>query len=195
MSRSAAASPAVLPAHAGMARCTPSPTSASVEFSPHTRGWPVENGFPFPLTIGSPRTRGDGPNSNGESPRTPGVLPAHAGMARPATDPKHQAFLFSPHTRGWPAVQRDPALTLKVLPAHAGMARAATPRRRTCPGVLPAHAGMARPARGGRRKSPGSPRTRGDGPLTDTHSPLTSGVLPAHAGMARRPLSGHTVTP
>ncbi len=193
----------VFPAHAGMARCCwrasslaagfPRPRgdgphfssacSASLAFSPPTRGWPGQAG---------------------DAGFTPGVFPAHAGMARrpPARPPSASGFprprgdgpgrvtaassnsAFSPPTRGWPAGGIRQGGHGAVFPAHAGMAREDLPRAATPPGF---------------------PRPRGDGPLIwptatypDAFSPPTRGwpastlrqalnplVFPAHAGMAR----------
>ena len=80
---------AVLPAHAGMARCSVLRNLCSKPFSPHTRGWP---GFPLPdqgRSPRSPRTRGDGPADRQRIQNILAVLPAHAGMARQPTENHH----------------------------------------------------------------------------------------------------------
>ncbi len=153
-------------------------------FSPPTRGWPA---------VAEPANWRQW------------VFPAHAGMARlfdivcdaarrfprprgdgpPLQRRAVRGVVFSPPTRGWPAIRDWDNLTENVFPAHAGMARAA----------VPAHPDHGR-----------FPRPRGDGPSLprlvipfETFSPPTRGwpasfmgglegsvVFPAHAGMAPR---------
>ena len=148
-----------------MARTRPSPRRCHRPFSPHARGWPVTDLRDTGMHLGSPRTRGDGPESvylpiQGlrRSPRTRGdgppvvgkgtkqdvVLPARAGMARATIAPAMPAPRFSPHARGWPG----------------------EPLRR-------------------RGLGDGSPRTRGDGPDLRAGIVAEAIVLPARAGMAR----------
>ena len=156
-------------------------------FSPHPRGWSVRNWWgcrstgvlPAPAgmvrqsriqnhpTQRSPRTRGDGPYRASQSSQSP---------------------RFSPHPRGWSAVEQQSKAFQKVLPAPAGMVRR---------------------LRSGRSSTRSSPRTRGDGPAflavsreRSEFSPhprgwsdgrqslrLAPAVLPAPAGMVRRAVS------
>ncbi len=193
----------VFPAHAGMARrrwqawpCPhrfprprgdgpngSKPPASEYWFSPPTRGWPVLN-----LSIH----------------RHDRVFPAHAGMARrtrltqqhsvgfprprgdgPVIAPNALvAFLFSPPTRGWPAIAAVREPHRGVFPAHAGMARMTASEEMTS-GRFP------RPRGDGPKgrililaASPFSPPTRGWPGITRLDMFLRS-VFPAHAGMAR----------
>ncbi len=155
----------VLPAHAGMIRLRPASTSCSAS-APRSRGDDPR----YPLCDGAaparaPRSRGDDPPRQASpDPRPTPVLPAHAGMIRPA--------------RATPQVA--------VLPAHAGMIRR-RPRRggRAPAGVLPAHAGMIPRTFGvGGHASSVLPAHAGMIPSRSAGR-HRSVVLPAHAGMIR----------
>ncbi len=195
----------VLPAHAGMARggtvdggSGPSsprtrgdgPTKhrsrwCRSKFSPHTRGWPALAPLHQQSAHRSPRTRGDGPLAGIWRLGGPGVLPAHAGMARlkrlkgsgllhvlpahagMARQPRHSrtmATAFSPHTRGWPTSQGRGYEGEVVLPAHAGMARLAPNSLWQSLRFSPHTRGWPEGTVGGGLVLKGSPRTRGDGP-------------------------------
>ncbi len=164
----------VLPAHAGMARTSPSASAAgersprtrgdgpkvaeadgsATAFSPHTRGWPGPPQRQGPAQTRSPRTRGDGPLSSVAISSTIGPT-------------------FSPHTRGWPAdLGRLDALSIRS-PRTRGDGPGTMAKYYICKVVLPAHAGMAR-----RRWPVGNPLT--------TFSPHTRGwpgERPAAQGM------------
>ncbi len=175
------------------------------KFSPHTRGWPEHLPATLDQEVGSPRTRGDGPALPPPPPRGALVLPAHAGMARAPARPRDwpgrsprtrgdgpsskkpppQSAKFSPHTRGWPEGQRIRWQRHRVLPAHAGMARSAPAALTTLATFSPHTRGWPGGAAGPWRDLRGSPRTRGDGPVSARVPLLVIGVLPAHAGMAR----------
>ena len=170
-----------LPRTRGDGPLTIHPADSAAEASPHTRGWTLaglligepDNGFPAHAGMDLPRacrwrparrlprTRGDGPGSEG----------LHAAMAQ-----------ASPHTRGWTAQARELAQAEVGFPAHAGMdprggANAASAVR------LPRTRGDG-PAgvRGIHQRDLASPHTRGwtsRGRRSQRHRP----GFPAHAGM------------
>jgi len=169
-----------------MARGTMPELPATIQFSPHTRGWPV---WQEPSGSMAP------------------VLPAHAGMARQDSMAGSQGLSFSPHTRGWPGPRSLLSSVVVVLPAHAGMARPrgwyqrwrgrsprtrgdgpkmqrATAKKRS---FSPHTRGWPAIVNRIKRQRPRSPRTRGDGPTSGVTVAMGSGVLPAHAGMALGP--------
>ncbi len=171
-----------------------------------------------------PRPRGDGPNSSSSlrrmslfSPPTrgwpdqqssrynsPGVFPAHAGMARDRTK-AHPPGLSFPRPRGDgpAAVPEDIFMRWFSPPTRGWPGR--VPRWSNGTPVFPAHAGMARRKVVSSLMAGSFPRPRGDGPralrahqILILFSPPTRGwpeklfrfcvfslVFPAHAGMAR----------
>ncbi len=160
----------VLPARAGMARLVPSMGYAMPAFSPHARGWPA----PEPMK---------------------------------AVEPKP----FSPHARGWPGAMENAPVSAGSSPRTRGDGPGQQQQAGDSQAVLPARAGMARPtsrrssvaaafsphARGWPGSVPrvsmsllGSPRTRGDGPVSCRLLVDLSLVLPARAGMARGSCTG-----
>ena len=168
-----------------MVLASTSPATCANPFSPHTRGW-SGRGEPGPDgEVGSPRTRGDGPELLAFVGWPKKVLPAHAGMARKRGRSPGPCGKFSPHTRGWPrSAAGRRAKTIPFSPHTRGW-----PVWQAIPldvaGVLPAHAGMARRTITTTGTAGRSPRTRGHGPSAKNCRASSAGVLPAHAGMAR----------
>ncbi len=187
---------------AGGSRC-----SGAAGFSPHARGWPGDGAcFLWTLTS-SPRTRGDGPQlrygtrcltpfsphargwpdprmwpaiTTGRSPRTRGDGPQYPSQLV-------EGLEFSPHARGWPEqweFERGPTI---VLPARAGMARSAPTATAQQLGFSPHARGWPAAARSLIAVISRSPRTRGDGPVSQREAAAANHVLPARAGMARHP--------
>ena len=119
------------------------PPLVSGKASPHTRGWtrafrlllssnrgfPAHAGMdpvlhrPSGLSVGLPRTRGDGPRG------------------RPHRERKHKA---SPHTRGWTPHRPPASDDVPGFPAHAGMDPSRRRRRRRRPGASPHTRGWTR---------------------------------------------------
>ena len=170
--------------------------------SPHTRGWTLVQagadlgapGFPahagmdpdltsaVTMTVGLPRTRGDGP-------APPSVV--------------RGGHVASPHTRGWTRGGAGGDGVVGGFPAHAGMDPHRGATERASREGFPAHAGMDRHATRPSRSRRRLPRTRGDGPVphvtaaaVEEASPHTRGWtvdrvagfvrqvgFPAHAGM------------
>ena len=170
----------IIPAHAGFT--TPPPAS-------------------FVASEDHPRTRGVYPFTPSHSPSPHWIIPAHAGFtsrvssrgSRSPDHPRtrgvyHRQFVArpgargsSPHTRGLPSVDPDPANGSGIIPAHAGftvvdggspaMSRD-HPRTRgvyllEAQGgagglrIIPAHAGFTRHTRPRPDARPDHPRTRG----------------------------------
>ena len=131
-----------LPRTRGDGPRTSSFLTASVEASPHPRGWTrltgglrgVLGGFPAPAGMDPPAARG--PTGRARLPRTRGD-----GPQRPAHS--HDALEASPHPRGWTVAAVIERLIQLGFPAPAGMD----------------------PGRRGEHRYHGRlPRTRGDGP-------------------------------
>ena len=196
----------VLPARAGMAR------HARISRHGPWRVLPARAGMARLRVViprsrcGSPRTRGDGPNSITGRPSPGWVLPARAGMARGCMPWIANGFGFSPHARGWPVRWKLGELHPTRSPRTRGDGPAYDGPTAEEKLVLPARAGMARGSKGQARslgrfsphargwpihcvrlswESGSSPRTRGDGPFVIVRVSGECCVLPARAGMAR----------
>ena len=159
----------------------------------------------MPKRVGSPRTRGDGPEvAQPEievvafSPHTRG-WPGHQRLCR-AAEPRSPRTrgdgplrwrrncgrrLFSPHTRGWPGALLPRCGVFRVLPAHAGMARSGILLGSFNGAFSPHTRGWPVPRSRRQPHQHRSPRTRGDGPIVGPAEVAARVVLPAHAGMAR----------
>ena len=178
-----------LPRTRGDGPTTTGALTATVEASPHTRGWtppttkPHPNRRGFPAHAGMdpapgpsrrrpawlPRTRGDGPGT-GAVPQTTSAsrsFPAHAGM-----DPRWTSTRASgsrlPRTRGdGPVDVSQVPLNPTTSPHTRGWTAEALQQRQERIG-FPAHAGMDPRPREPVRTVRRLPRTRGDGPLPVT---------------------------
>ena len=169
------------PAHAGMdpsaSECSVLPRTAS----PHTRGWtaavrelaPGIGGFPAHAGMdrerratesrrsGLPRTRGDGPRTNANSP---------------------SLATASPHTRGWTLLGEVDELPQVGFPAHAGMDPSPAPGRCRRPGLPRTRGDGPVSGRGAGSCAGASPHTRGWTGVGAGENADGSG-FPAHAGM------------
>ncbi len=194
----------VVPAHAGVLRCSGrSPRGCSCR--PRARGGPPARVAASDLVeLSSPRTRGSSRLRTGGQRRRL-VVPAHAGVlrccccastpspGRPRArggppvfrDTLDMGTVSSPRTRGSSPDPAGPPSVTFVVPAHAGVLPGRTsrsrrprsrPRARGCPPMRPSPVGVANGS---------SPRTRGSSVRPDPrHRP--AGVVPAHAGVLPR---------
>ncbi len=172
--------------------------------SPHTRGWTPLEHRPLTAVLGFPAHAGMDPRMASRAPRS-GRLPRTRGDGPTTEGPGVAPPAASPHTRGWTAAEPEGRGGREGFPAHAGMdpgrSVTADPLRRLprttrgwtlsvrwrlgCSSGFPAHAGMdpdatgiqltgatGFPAHAGMDLSPAAvegastrlPRTRGDGP-------------------------------
>ena len=193
----------IVPAHAGVYRAR-RPGVRGRPNRPRARGGvPLFAPGAMKHLPSSPRTRGCTVRGlrQGADPR---IVPAHAGVYRPARSeflggvhrprarggvptirlPPRSEFKSSPRTRGCTAERARLRASVPIVPAHAGVYR----RRDSCPG----RQGHRPRARGGvpaamiamPRPIQSSPRTRGctvDQPLAG----IFGFIVPAHAGVYR----------
>jgi len=199
----------VLPAQAGVVRCSPIVGGWSARAPRAGGGGPAAAAAFLPVLTCSPRRRGW---SAGRSspPRTAHVLPAQAGVVRPSPASKPgsrgapraggggpvrstgstRSAWCSPRRRGWSGI---PLLTVgadSVLPAQAGVVRRRPPRAPSRPGAPRAGGGGPDPSSSAHPSRWCSPRRRGWSG-TDPMSTDDDFVLPAQAGVVRHGLLTH----
>ena len=171
------------PAHAGMDRARGTCSDAQTGL-PRTRGdGPCPSSRGRSPQLASPHTRGWTPTAPPPRRRTRG-FPAHAGMDRRSLARRGGA-------RGLPRTRGDgPALrkTTRVLDAASPHTRGWTGARRAAGrrhGGFPAHAGMDPTVTGSVACTCGLPRTRGDGPWSETQRRIVSAASPHTRGWTR----------
>ena len=190
----------LIPAHAG--KTDPGwPHRGRSRAHPRSRG---ENSrirsASLPAMGSSPLTRGK-PDSSDSDGITTGLIPAHAGKTRGATNDARRRGAH-PRSRGENTFAAPMMfLTWGSSPLTRGKRRQDT-RRARCAGLIPAHAGKTRGREGARVRPGAHPRSRGENsrealrrPTSRGSSPLTRGkrravriasrwpgLIPAHAG-------------